>query len=50
VKGELEKKLNNMWSKKHKDLKQNEKHMIKHTAADLAAVHIIENWLVKKRN
>ena len=60
VRGAVEKKIAGMWSKKHKDLKHNtefkaqfkdkEKQETKKlTAADLAAVRIIENWFVKKK-
>jgi len=39
-----------MWVSKHRDLKTQRKHRIKMTAAELAAVRIIETWYNKKRN
>ena len=49
VKGDVEKKVANMWLKKHKDLKGASKDIQEFSAGDLAAVRIIENWILKKR-
>jgi len=38
-----------MWTKKHKELKTQAGQKVKMTAAELNAVRIIENWLIKKQ-
>ena len=50
LKGEVESRLAKMWASKHRDLKTQKKQKIKMTAAELAAVRIIETWYNKKRN
>lgn len=50
LKGEVEAKLAKLWTNKHRDLKTQRKHKIKMTAAELAAVEVIQNWYKRKRN
>lgn len=49
VKGEIEAKIAKMWTNKHKDLKSQKNDRINMTAAELAAVKIIENWMWKMK-
>ena len=41
LRGEIENKMTNMWTKKHKELKTQKVHKMKLTAAELAAALII---------
>lgn len=50
LKGEVEAKLTKLWTNKHRDLKTQDKHKVKMTAAELAAVEVIQNWYKRKRN
>ena len=65
VKGMLEKKISDMWSKKHAEKKHKEKAVIKYkeerkdgtsfdverkwTTADNQALRIIQQWVIKKK-